>query len=44
MRLAVSLFVLVCACGTEPPRPETAPDAAVVTQPDAPAAPLTVCQ
>lgn len=47
MRLAAVLFVLVSACGTEPPRSETAPDAAVVSMPDAPAgsdAPLTICQ
>ena len=44
MRLAAVLFVLVSACGTEPSRPDIAPDAAVVSMPDAPGAPLTVCQ
>jgi hypothetical protein len=47
MRLAVALFVLICACGTEPSRPDTAPDAAVGNTPDASTGsgtPLTVCQ
>lgn len=44
MRLAVLVFVLSSACGTEPSRPDTAPDAAVVSMPDASGAPLTVCQ